>query len=111
MENIQDPEFRRMLAERMRGLADPTRIHLLHLLMEGEKCVHELATLVERSQATVSKHLAILTRCGFIRPAKKGVQTFFTIKNDELKTICHLMCNALRDQLNEMASAGTKKGR
>lgn len=109
MEDVKDPEFRRMLAERMRGLADPTRIHLLHLLMDGDKCVHELAELVERSQATVSKHLSILSRSGFIQPEKRGVQTFYRIKNEGLKTICQMMCASLRDHLHEMASVGSRK--
>ncbi len=104
MEHIANPEFRQMLAERIRALADPTRIHLLHFLMQKEYCVHELAQLVEKSQATVSKHLAILTRHGFITKQKHGVQTFYRVENESLKFFCQYMCDSMKEHIQHIVS-------
>lgn len=106
---IANPEFRRMLAERIRALADPTRIHLLHCLMQQEFCVRELAETVEKSQATVSKHLAILFRHGFVGQRKEGVQTFYHVEGEGLQFFCQYMCSSLKEHLDKMASYGGNK--
>ncbi len=103
---ISNPEFRQLLAERIRALADPTRIHLLHYLMQGEHCVHELAERVKKSQATVSKHLAILYRHGFISKRKNGVQTFYRCDNEGLQFFCKYMCNSMKEHLQQIADIG-----
>lgn len=104
--DIADPDFRRMLAERIRALADPTRIHLLHCLMQQEQCVRDLALSVEKSQATVSKHLAILYRHGFVMQRKDGVQTFYRVEGEGLQFFCEFMCSSLKEHLNKLAGYG-----
>lgn len=105
-QDISNPEFRRMLAERIKALGDPTRIMLLHLLMRGEQCVHELAESVEKSQATVSKHLAILHRHGYISQRKAGVQTFYKVDSEGFKHFCEFMCNSMKNHFKHIATMG-----
>ncbi len=106
---IQNEEFRQMLAERIKALGDPTRIHLLHLLMEKERNVHHLAELVNKSQATVSKHLSILYRNNFLKQRKEGVQTFYSIRDANLKHFCQFLCDSLKAQLNHLSNVGKTK--
>ncbi|MBI1388133.1 MAG: metalloregulator ArsR/SmtB family transcription factor [bacterium] len=103
---IANPEFRRLLADRIRALADPTRIHLLHCLMQEECCVRELAAQVGKSQATVSKHLAILFRHGYVAQRKDGVQTFYRVEGEGLNFFCQYMCGSLKEHLKKMAVYG-----
>lgn len=107
-DDINDAEFRQLLAERIRALGDPTRIHLMHTLMtRGELCVHELAAIAGKSQATVSKHLSILHHHGFIRQRKEGVQTYyFCDEMGNLKTFCEFMCRSLKEHLGKMSRFG-----
>jgi len=105
-DELTNPEFREMLAERIRALGDTTRILLLHELMGGEKCVRELAEIVGKSQATVSKHLAILYRHGFLQHRREGVQTFYKVGNSGMQTFCELMCESLKKHLSNMARVG-----
>jgi DNA-binding transcriptional ArsR family regulator len=109
MQEIANPEFRRMLAERIKALGDPTRILLLHILMEGERCVQELAQSVDKSQATVSKHLAILHRHGYISQRKSGVQTFYKADCDGLQQFCEFMCNSMKEHIQHIAVMGGSK--
>jgi ArsR family transcriptional regulator len=55
-----------------RGLSDPTRLRLLARLGRDEVCVCDLQSHVRRDQPTVSRHLAMLRRCGLVTCRKEG---------------------------------------
>ena len=55
-----------------RGLADPTRLRLLSLIGHGEVCVCDLQAEAGRDQPTVSRHLAMLRKCGLVACRKEG---------------------------------------
>ena len=55
-----------------RGLADPTRLRLLARIGHGEVCVCDLQSEVGRDQPTVSRHLAMLRKCGLVTCRKEG---------------------------------------
>lgn len=55
-----------------RGLADPTRLRLLTRIGRTEVCVCDLQTHVRRDQPTVSRHLAMLRKCGLVTCRKEG---------------------------------------
>ena len=46
------------------GLSDPTRLKLLARIGKEEVCVCDLQEFVKRNQPTVSRHLAMLKKCG-----------------------------------------------
>lgn len=60
------------LATVFRGLADPTRLRLLSRLGRAEVCVCDLQAHVGRDQPTVSRHLAMLRKCGLVTCRKEG---------------------------------------
>ena len=60
------------LAAAFRGLSDPTRLRLLSRIGRGEVCVCDLQSHVGRDQPTVSRHLAMLRRCGLVTCRKEG---------------------------------------
>ena len=60
------------VASAFRGLADPTRLRLLSRIGRGEVCVCDLQSHVGRDQPTVSRHLAMLRRCGLVTCRKEG---------------------------------------
>lgn len=99
---LSNPAFREMLAERIRALGDATRIQLLHHLMDKEHSVNELAKIVGKSQATVSKHLSILHRHGYINQRKSGVQTIYSVESKGLHTFCEFMCDSLKKHLKHI---------
>jgi len=54
------------------GLSDPTRLRLLARLGRDEVCVCDLQAHVGRDQPTVSRHLAMLKKCGLVTSRKEG---------------------------------------
>lgn len=102
---LSNPEFREMLAERIRALGEATRIHLLQYIMEKERSVNELVQLVDKSQATVSKHLSILHRHGYIKQRKHGVQTLYSSDSEGLSVFCQFMCTSLKEHLKHLHEA------
>jgi ArsR family transcriptional regulator len=54
------------------GLSDPTRLKLLARIGREEVCVCDLQAYVERDQPTVSRHLAMLRKCGLVTRRKEG---------------------------------------
>lgn len=54
------------------GLSDPTRLKLLARIGKEEVCVCDLQEFVKRNQPTVSRHLAMLKKCGLVECKKDG---------------------------------------
>ena len=54
------------------GLSDPTRLKLLSRIGDEEVCVCDLQAFVRRDQPTVSRHLAMLRKCGLVEARKEG---------------------------------------
>jgi ArsR family transcriptional regulator len=63
------------LSEVFKVLADPARLRLLSLIAnapEGEACACDLVAPLDRSQPTVSHHLALLVEAGLLTREKRG---------------------------------------
>ncbi|MDD3312625.1 metalloregulator ArsR/SmtB family transcription factor, partial [Pseudodesulfovibrio sp.] len=60
------------LANRLKGLGDPTRLRALALLAGGELCVCHLMAALELPQSTVSRHMAFLRRGGWVESRRRG---------------------------------------
>lgn len=55
-----------------KAAADPCRLKILKLLREGELCVCEIMTALDRPQSSTSHHLSILKDAGLIKERKEG---------------------------------------
>ena len=67
-------------AKLFRGFADPTRLAILEILMEGERSVGEIAQVMETSTANVSSHLACLAGCGLVQSEKRGKYVYYRLQ-------------------------------
>jgi DNA-binding transcriptional ArsR family regulator len=74
-------------ADTIKALADPTRLKILHLLKYGELCVCEIITAMEKPQPTISHHLNILKKAGFLKWRKEGVWVHYSLSNPEITNI------------------------
>lgn len=91
--------------ERLRALADATRIRILMRLREGECSVNELSACLGVAQPSVSKHLALLRQAGLVRLRPEGAHSLYSIRDDTVFGICDIVCSAVRRQHNERAEA------
>ena len=63
----------------IRAFAEPTRLRLLALLLEGEICVCDLTGALGVPQPTASRHLAHLRRAGWVRVRKDGLWCHYSL--------------------------------
>lgn len=64
-----------------KAIADPARLLILKLLREGEMCVCELMTALNRPQSSTSHHLNILKKAGLVKERKEGYWSFYRISD------------------------------
>ena len=75
------------MAELFKMFGDSTRIKILCLLIEGEKCVHEITDAAGSSQSAVSHQLRLLKQARLVRSRRNGKQIFYSLADDHVKTI------------------------
>ena len=75
------------MSELFKMFGDSTRIKILSLLFEGEKCVQEITEASGSSQSAVSHQLRLLKQARLVRSRRSGKQIFYTLADDHVKTI------------------------
>src|SRR5690606_11101977 len=93
------------LVERLRAVADESRIRLLLRLREKESYVTELADELGIGQATVSKHLAVLKRVGLFVADRRGTQAVYRSKDESVFEMCSIVCDGVVRHRREEHSA------
>ena len=73
--------MQRFKAEFFKALAHPLRIRILELLVEGDKSVNEIQTLVGSEGSAVSQQLAILRAKNIVSGTKIGNKVIYTLKD------------------------------
>lgn len=84
------------VAERLRLLADATRLRILNALREGESSVDQVVRAVGASQPNVSRHLALLLRAGIVARRPDGRQVRYRIVDPFIDEICEAICGSLQ---------------
>ncbi|MFE3323974.1 ArsR/SmtB family transcription factor [Streptomyces sp. NPDC059176] len=85
-----DPEEVELMASKLKAVADPMRLQMLHLIRQapnGELCVCDLTNRLALSQPTVSHHLKILTTAGLLKRQRRGTWAWFSVVPDALREL------------------------
>lgn len=77
-------------AKLFRGFADPTRLAILEVLMDGEKSVGEIAETTDTTVANVSAHLACLTGCGLVYGEKRGKYVYYRLQERRVRDLIRI---------------------
>jgi len=64
----------------LKALGHPTRLWMAEQLVDGEKCVCELAEFIDADFSTISKHLSVLKQAGVVEDEKRGKQVYYRLK-------------------------------
>jgi ArsR family transcriptional regulator len=70
----------------IKALAHPARLEIVQALAGGERSVGELQALVGGDLSTVSKHLTLMRKAGWIDCRKHGQQVLYRLACDCLPT-------------------------
>lgn len=67
--------------EIFKALANPVRLDIIDLLLEGEKCVCEIQQALKKyEQPHISKSLSRLKSIGLIKDRKEGLNVYYSLK-------------------------------
>jgi ArsR family transcriptional regulator, arsenate/arsenite/antimonite-responsive transcriptional repressor len=85
-------------ADIMKAFGDETRLRILALLADGELCVCEIFAALNLPQSTVSRHLAILRRAGWLLGRRQGSWMYYSlVGNDDFRNpILHAVLSELQ---------------
>lgn len=72
----------KVLVDAAKALAHPARLRLLGMLASGELCVCQMTSVIELAPSTVSEHLSVLARGGFVTERKEGKLVFYRLRDD-----------------------------
>jgi ArsR family transcriptional regulator, arsenate/arsenite/antimonite-responsive transcriptional repressor len=75
------------LLEAARALADPTRIRMLDLLLEGELYAQEIVGRLGVAQSAVSRHLGQLERAGIVTVDLRRGSKYYAVNPERLDAI------------------------
>ena len=98
MQTVPEKETLIHIAELFKGFADPTRVHILCLLLTREElCVSDIAENTAVSQSAISHQLRLLKQMHLIKARREGKNMHYSLADDHVKTILqmgleHVMC-------------------
>lgn len=75
------------LSELHKALGDYTRIRILWLLMENERCVSELAERMKMTGSAISHQLRILRSARLVNGHKVGKNVFYSLADEHVRDI------------------------
>ena len=77
------------------ALSDATRLIVLDMLKEGERCVCELQDQIDIAQSRLSFHLKVLKDAGLVDDRKEGRWSYYSIVPGALDEAHDLVINFL----------------
>ena len=90
MEQIPNKQTQVQIADLFKGFADPTRVKILFLLLDGERCVNDIAEAVEISQSAVSHQLRLLKQMHLIKYRREGKNLLYSLDDGHVRTILQM---------------------
>jgi ArsR family transcriptional regulator, arsenate/arsenite/antimonite-responsive transcriptional repressor len=75
------------LAELCHALSDPTRLHIMHLLRQGRRCVCDLTETMDAAQSRLSFHLKTLRDAGLVSDRREGRWVYYEIRPEALEEV------------------------
>ncbi len=92
------------------GLANPTRLKIVELLLErGEMNVREITEAVGMSQGQVSNQLACLKWCGYVTSRTQGRFVYYRVTDPRIRQLIELARAVVADNA-ERIRACTRMG-
>lgn len=84
------------LANIMKILGDPNRLHITLLISRQELCVCELTAILGLSQSNVSQHLAKLKSSGIVKERRQAQWVYYSLNQEKFPIIKNII-NTLPD--------------
>ncbi len=80
-------QYTQPLADVFKVLGDPTRLRILHTLMDGELCVRDIAEQIQMGQSAVSHQLRILRDARLVQFRRDGKVVYYSLADNHVFTL------------------------
>ena len=75
------------LSEVFKVFGDSTRIKILWVLFDCEKCVYDISQALDMSQSAISHQLKVLKQARLVRSRRDGKNTFYSLDDEHIERI------------------------
>jgi DNA-binding transcriptional ArsR family regulator len=101
MEEIMEERVLELKAEILKTLAQPTRLKILDLLRDGEKCICEIVPAINGEQSNISRHISLMQKSHLVSTRKDGVKVMVKVKDPKIFEILDSIGLLLKKQIIE----------
>ena len=88
-------------AEILKALAQPTRLKILELLRNGEKCICEIVPALNGEQSNISRHISLMQKSHLVTTRKDGVRVMVKVRDPKVFEILDSVTLLLKRQIME----------
>ena len=88
-------------ADVLKVLAQPTRLKILELLRNGERCICEIVPAINGEQSNISKHISLMQKSNLVTTRKDGVKVMVKVKDPKIFEILDRVSLLLKKQIQE----------
>jgi DNA-binding transcriptional ArsR family regulator len=78
-------------SEFLKSLANPVRLRILCLLVQGESPVGDIAEKLAARQSLISQHLALLRKDGLVRPRRDGQTIYYALADERARSLIDVL--------------------
>lgn len=75
----------------LKSIANERRLLVLCQLIEGERSVGELVSLIGISQSAISQHMARLRKDGLVMTRRSNQNIYYSLQGDEVRDIMQML--------------------
>jgi len=101
---VAENRLRQLKADLLKALGQPTRLKILELLVDGERCVCEIFPAIQGEQSNTSKHLSFLRSHGIVIAERRGMRVFYRLADQRIVRLLDDVEACVRGSLKAKAS-------
>jgi len=88
-------------ADILKAMAQSTRLRILELLRDGEKCICEIIPAINGEQSNISRHISLMQKSRLVSTRKDGVKVMVKIRDPRIFEILDKVSLVLKTQIKE----------
>ena len=90
-------------SEVLKALAQPTRLKILEMLRNGERCICEIVPAINGEQSNISRHISVMQKSHLIATRKDGVKVMVKVRDPRIFEILDTVGLFLKTQMQEQS--------
>ncbi len=103
MEAFMEERVLELKAEILKALAQPTRLKILELLRNGERCICEIVPAINGEQSNISRHISLMQKSNLVTTRKDGVKVMVKVSDPKIFDLLDRVSSILKTRMNEQS--------